>query len=55
MPLFSKTGTPCLMSLPLHELCLAAVREDGMALKHVPEQTPILCMATVVQDAEALR
>ena len=37
------------------EYCLAAVQEDGYALKFVKEQTPEICLAAVQQDGYALK
>ncbi len=34
--------------------CLAAVKQDGRALKHVKNQTEAICMAAVNQDGWAL-
>ena len=43
----SKNKTP--------ELCLAAVQQNGQALKHVKEQTPELCLAAVQQNGLVLK
>lgn len=37
------------------ELCLEAVREDGLALKHIRDQTDCICMEAVVNNALALK
>ena len=37
------------------ELCLAAVKQDGIALKYVKEQTPEICLAAVKQNGFALK
>ena len=37
------------------EVCLAAVKQDGYALKYVKEQTPEICMAAVQENGWALR
>ncbi len=42
------------MSDQTHELCMAAVQQDGWALQYVKEQTPELCMAAVKQNGYAL-
>lgn len=36
------------------EVCLAAVRQNGQALKFVKEQTPEICLAAVQRDSHAL-
>jgi len=36
------------------EICLAAVKQNGCALKYVIEQTPEICLAAVKQDGCAL-
>lgn len=36
------------------DLCLAAVRQNGYALKEVKEQTPEICLEAVKQDGYAL-
>jgi hypothetical protein len=37
-----------------HEICLAAVKQDGLAIRYVKDQTRELCLAAVTQDGEAL-
>jgi len=38
-----------------HNLCLAAVRQNGMALKFISNQTPEICRAAVEQNPDALQ
>ena len=38
-----------------HEICLAAVQYDGLALRFVKEQTPELCLAAIQRDENALQ
>ena len=40
---------------PTPELCLAAVKNNGLNLEFVKEQTPELCLAAVEQDGIALK
>ena len=35
--------------------CLVAVKENGLALRFVKEQTPEICLEAVKQDGQALR
>ena len=35
--------------------CLAAVKEDGYALRYVEEQTPEICLEAVKEDGYALQ
>jgi len=35
--------------------CLAAVEQDGYALRYVKEQTEAICLKAVEQDGDALR
>ena len=37
------------------DICMAAVRQNGLALQFVKEQTPDICMAAVRQNAMALQ
>jgi hypothetical protein len=37
------------------KICLAAVRQDGLALQFVKDQTPEICLAAVRQDEDALQ
>jgi len=37
------------------ELCIEALKQDGMTLKYVKNQTPEICMAAVKQDGYALK
>ena len=37
------------------EESLAAVNQDGLALRHVKEQTPEICMVAVTENGDALR
>ena len=44
--LYVKAQTP--------EICLVAVRQDGMNLKFVNEQTPEICLAAVQQNGDVI-
>ena len=37
------------------EICLAAVKQNGYALRFVKEQTPEICLAAVEEDSGALQ
>ena len=37
------------------ELCLAAVKRDGLALKYVKKQTPKICQAAYQENPESLQ
>ena len=37
------------------DMCMTAVKEDGIALKYVKKQTPEICMAAVKQNGLALQ
>lgn len=42
------------MRVQTPKICLAAVKQNSLALKYVDEQTPEICLAAVQQDADAL-
>jgi len=37
------------------EICLEAVKQDGMALQHAKIQTPEICLEAVKENKEAIK